>query len=109
MAKYALVIVGSNIHLDGVSEDVATGFVTLKTVKAPSEEDAIRFGQINVLQEWKSLFNRDNKAGTPKLTIRSIKHIRNPFRRYILSSDFIFYGNEDERLSALHTADKVIR
>lgn len=109
MAKYVLIITGSNILLDSVAEEVATGFVTLKTVKAASEEDAMRFGQINVLQEWKSLFNRDNKAGTPKLTVRSVKRVRNPFRRYNLPSDFVFFGNEDEQLTALNAADKVVR
>ena len=109
MAKYVLVIEGSNIYLDGVAEEVATGFFTLRTVKALSEEEAVRFSQISVLKDWKSLFNRDNKAGTPKLSIGSIKRSRNPFRRYSLPSDFLFFSNDEERLTALSSVNDAIK
>lgn len=109
MAKYVLIVQGRNIFLDGVSEQVATGFVTLRSVKAKNEEDAIRIGQIGILKDWKLLFNRENKAGTPSLNIRSVKRIRNPFRKFILPSDFLFYSNEEEKITAFDTVDAVVR
>lgn len=108
MAKYGVVILGEGIHLDGAGEDVATGFVALRSIKATDEQDAIRRVSIGLLQDWKILFNRDNKAGTPLLKAERVKRVRNPFKKIILSDDFMFYSGSQDKEELLENAFKVV-
>lgn len=108
MAKYGVVILGEGIHLDGAGEDVATGFVSLRSIKATDEQDAIRRVTISLLQDWKILFNRDNKAGTPMLKAERVKRVRNPFKKIMLSDDFMFYSSSHEKRELLEKALKVV-
>ena len=107
MAKYAILMHGHGIHLEGVFEDLATGFVAVRAVKAREEQAAIQRATIELLQDWKSLFNRDNRSGTPTIELIKTKRVYNPFRTFQLPDDFVFYSNEDEKAQALQSALKL--
>lgn len=105
MKKYYLVIVANNIHLERGIDLPITGFVAPRCVRGKNETDATHFAKIQLLKDWKITFNRNNKAGTPQLSVAQSKQIKNPFKRLQLSDDYLFFGTEDEKT---HATDKAI-
>jgi len=108
MAKYGVIILGEGIHLSGAGDEVATGFIAVRSIKAVDEQDAIRRVSISILQDWKALFNRDNTAGTPALKVERTKKTRNPFKTFKVSDDFMFYFEPQGKSALLEQAQKVV-
>lgn len=100
MKKYYLTIVADNIHLERGIDLPITGFVAPRCARGKSELDAAQFAKIQLLKDWKTTFNRNNKAGTPQLSVVRCSQIKNPFKRLKQSDDYLFFGTEDEKISA---------
>lgn len=96
MPKFYLVVVAENILIDRGMSDPLVGFVAQRCVSAKTEKDAIHLIKINVLKDWKINFNRDNKAGTPKLRMAQVSRVKNPFKRFKFADDFLLFRSDEE-------------
>jgi len=104
MNRYYVVFVGDNICLERGGDIPIAGFVAPRCIRAGDQQQAVQTAKIELLKAWKNNFNRDNKAGTPRLDVAQIEQIKNPFKRLQHSSEFLFYGVEEERATLLATA-----
>lgn len=106
MKKYYLKIIADNIYLQrGVDLPIA-GFVAPRMIRAKNQDDAIALAKTKLLKEWKQTFNRDNKSGTPQLSIAQCQRIKNPLCCLQQSDEYIFYGSEDEKQAAIDNTGK---
>lgn len=97
MQRFYIVMVGDNISLEQGGDIPIAGFIAPRCVRARDSEEAQRVARIELLKDWKLTFNRDNKAGTPRLQIAAIEPIKNPFKRLSRAQHFEFFGLDDER------------
>ncbi len=109
MKKYYLQILADNIYLQRGIDLPIGGFVAPRIVRAKTEDDAVNLAKINLLKEWKLTFNRDNKSGTPQLTILQCKRLRNPLKRLEQSDEYIFYGSEAEKQNAIDASQAALK
>ena len=109
MNRYYLVVVGDNICLERGTDIPIAGFVAPRCIRAPDEQYAEQHVKIELLKDWKNNFNRDNKAGTPRLAVEQIKRIKNPFKRLQHASEFFFFSVEDERAAMVESACAAFR
>ncbi|MBT8148387.1 MAG: hypothetical protein HKO71_00955 [Pseudomonadales bacterium] len=109
MNRYYLVVVGDNICLERGADIPIAGFVAPRCIRACDEQHAVQTVKIELLKAWKHNFNRDNKAGTPRLDVAQIERIKNPLKRLQHGSEFFFYGIEEERATLLATACRASR
>ena len=101
LRRYAILMLGEKILLHGSYELPMTGFVLLQVVRAGSEEEAVKLCRVAALQQWKRLFNRDNRSGTPLLKQLKVVRVRNPFKRFAGKGDFCFYADDEQRESLI--------
>lgn len=97
MASFLFLCEGSNVILDRQGADPYVGFIAEKPLKAKNVELAEKFARIELLKNWKLLFNQHNDAGTPVLTVLAARQSRNPFRTVKWREDFSFYRDNEQR------------
>ena len=109
MNRYYLVVIADNICLErGVDFPIA-GFVAPRCIRAKDEQQAVQYVKIQLLKDWKHNFNRDNKAGTPRLAIEQISRIKNPLKRLQHSGEYFFFGIDEERTANIAKARKAFK
>ena len=106
MARYIFVLDGDRIHIERGDQIPFCGFVAARIVRAKSEQEAQQRITIELLKEWKQLFNQNNRAGTPRLSVHHGQRILNPFKRLKLANEFLFYCSDDEKTSQLNRVIK---
>ncbi len=104
MNRYYLVVIADNIRLERGTDIPIAGFVAPRCIKARDEQSAKQLVKIQLLKDWKNNFNRDNKAGTPRLVVEYINRITNPFKRLRHPGEFFFFGVDEERLDSISRA-----
>ncbi|NNL10342.1 MAG: hypothetical protein HKO84_01080 [Pseudomonadales bacterium] len=97
MQRFYVVLVGDNILLEQGGDYPIAGFVAPRCVRGQDSAQAVQLAKIQLLKDWKLTFNRDNKAGTPRLEVAAVEQIKNPFKRLSNSQHFEFFGIDEER------------
>ena len=108
MPRFHILFSGTDILLDQGAGEPIVGFIAPRIGKAKKEEDAINLAKINLLKHWKHNFNRDNKSGTPQITLLEVTRIKNPFKRLRFETELFFYRNLDERESTIERCQKAL-
>lgn len=109
MSRYHLIIVGQNVLLDRGAGEPVLGFVAARIIRCKTEAEAINLAKINLLKEWKINFNRNNKAGTPSLSIEQITPIKNPFKKLKFANELWFFTDEDEKNTHLEKSRHALK
>ncbi|MGB5325738.1 MAG: hypothetical protein WBN40_09995 [Pseudomonadales bacterium] len=97
MQRFYIVLVGDNICLEQGGDFPIAGFVAPRCARGVDPGQAVQLAKIELLKDWKLTFNRDNKAGTPRLAVAATERIKNPFKRLSREHHFEFFGIEAER------------
>ena len=109
MPRYLCLMDAPGIHLERGDQIPHCGFVAARIVKSKDASIAKQLATIELLKQWKLLFNRENRSGTPQVNVISCKKMRNPFKKLRYDQEFLFYSNSEEqqqKMALLERASK---
>lgn len=96
MPRFYFVFSAQGVLIDRHGADPVIGFVAMREGRGCNIDDAERFARIELLKQWKTVFNQDNKAGTPSITLVHSSRIRNPFKKVRARDDFCFFSDGEK-------------
>jgi hypothetical protein len=102
MTYYKVVLSGENIFFENDSEapEPIIGFVSMKVIKAESEELSIATAKRDLLVHWNNSFNKDRRMGLPKLNVEQVSMIK-PWMKPKTRHDYYWFTNPEHKNAQL--------